>query len=279
MSFPRGVVFDIDGCLMRGARALAGAAETVAALRDRGLAVRYFTNDSSKTPAQIATRLEHAGVGAQSGEVLTSALVAAGYAADRFPGGRVLALGGTALEEAFTDRGLHLVREAPADAVIVGRDLAFGYEKLQAACQAIWAGAAFLATNLDRRMPVENGYVAGTGAIVKAVAWATARTPLVTGKPSVWAGRAALRSLGLAAREVVVVGDQLEQDVRMGKAIGARAVLVLTGSSTQEDVSRVPPRQRPDAVLSDVSALTRWLAQPETAQGGDARERLPMPVP
>lgn len=279
MSPPRGFVFDIDGCLMRGARPLAGAPETLAALRGRGLPIRFFTNDSSKTPAQIAARLEHAGFRAAPSEVITSAVVAAEYAAARFPAGRALALGGPALEEAFAERGFRLVSAAPAEVAIVGRDLALSYERLHGVCQAIWDGAAFLATNLDRRMPVEGGYVPGTGAIVKAVAWATARSPVVTGKPSVWAGRSALRSLGLAAQDVVVVGDQVQQDVRMGRAVGARAVLVLSGASTQEDAARVAPRFRPTAILRDVGALADWLGQEAEVGGGVERERLATPVP
>ncbi len=278
MPSARGLVFDIDGCLMRGPRPIAGAPETCEVLRDRGLLIRYFTNDSSKTPVQIAARLEHAGFQASPAEVITSALVAAEYAAERFSGKRVLALGGTALTEALLRQGLQLVGGPPADVVIVGRDLALSYERLLAACQAIWDGAAFLATNLDRRMPVENGYVLGTGAIVKAVAWATARSPVVMGKPSVWAGRAAMHSLGLAPHDVVVVGDQVEQDVRMGRVAGARAVLVLTGSSTRDDVARVAPRFRPNAILPDVGALVGWLEQEGAAEGGVERE-LVTPVP
>ncbi len=124
MPSARGLVFDIDGCLMRGPRPIAGAPETCEVLRDRGLLIRYFTNDSSKTPVQIAARLEHAGFQASPAEVITSALVAAEYAAERFSGKRVLALGGTALTEALLRQGLQLVGGPPADVVIVGRDLA-----------------------------------------------------------------------------------------------------------------------------------------------------------
>lgn len=268
---PRGFVFDIDGCLMKGARAIPGAPEAMAALRSRGLPVRYFTNDSSKTPAEMAGRLERGGIAAAPEEVLTSALVAAEYAARRFPGGRVLAIGGSPLRDALERHGLRLVQDGPADAVVVGRDLELSYRTLEAACRAIWGGAVFLATNLDRRVPVEDGFVPGTGAVVKAVAWATERSPTVMGKPSIWAGRAAVRSLGIPAREVAVVGDQLQQDVRMGKLAGTVTVLVLSGSSTREDARRVPPRFRPDAVLPDVGGLTEWLDLGGVGQGGEER--------
>jgi len=90
----------------------------------------------------------------------------------------------------------------------------------------------------------------------------------VMGKPSLWAGRAAVRSLGVPAREIVFVGDQLQQDVRMGKRVGAAGVLVLTGSSRRDDVERVAERYRPDAVLSDVAGLPEWLAARRQDRGG-----------
>lgn len=263
----RGFVFDIDGCLVRGRAAIPGAPEAVAALREHGCAVRFFTNDSAKTQAGTAERLATAGIQAAADEVLSSATVAATYVARTFPRGRVLIVGAAALRTALEAADLTVVDEPPADAVVVGRDPEFTYAKLHAACRAIWEGAAFLATNLDRRMPVAGGFIPGTGSLVKAVAWATAAHPKVLGKPSAWAGRAAVASLGMSASEVAVVGDALLQDVRMGKLAGTATVLVLTGSSTREEVERAPARLRPDAVLPDVAALPAWVA--ERARGGD----------
>ncbi|MDA8072548.1 MAG: HAD-IIA family hydrolase [Actinomycetota bacterium] len=255
----RGVVFDLDGCLVKGQRAIPGAAEVVALLRERSVTVRYFTNDSSKTPAETARRLSQAGISAHPREVLTSAIVAAGYASRAHPGGRVLAVGGPALRSALEEAGLCLVDDESAEVVVVGRDPEFSYAKLEVACRAVWGGAVFIATNRDRRVPVSDGFVPGTGAIVSAIAWATNRRPKVTGKPSVLAARAAVEALGLDADQVVVVGDGLDQDVRMGKAVGARAVLVLSGASRREDAEHAPARYRPDAVLADVTGLPEWM--------------------
>ncbi len=268
----RGLVLDLDGCLVRGPRAIPGAPEAVAALRARGCAVRFFTNDSAKTQAETAERLGIAGIAAAADEVLSSATVAADYVAKRFPHGHVLIVGAAALRSALEERGLSVVDAPPADAAVVGRDVDFTYAKLDAVCRAIWDGTAFLATNLDRRMPVAGGFVPGTGSLVKAVAWATATRPLVMGKPSRWAGRAAVASLGLPAREVAVVGDALLQDVRMGKLAGTATVLVLTGSSTRDEVERAPARLRPDAVLPDVGSLPGWLAG-IAARGGEGAEQ------
>lgn len=266
----RGVVFDVDGCLVKGPDVIPGAVEAVARLRTASIAVRYFTNDSSKTPAEMARRLNGHGIEAQPEEVLTSAVVAGRYAAREHPGGRVLAVGGSALRETLEEAGLQLVDGGPAEAVVVGRDVEFSYHKLEVACRAIWGGAAFIATNRDRRVPVADGFVPGTGAIVSAIAWATNRRPKVMGKPSVFAGRAAIESLGLDPSEVVVIGDGLDQDVRMGRAVGATAILVLTGASSREDAYRAPLRYRPDAVLADVGALAGWL-ESQSSKGSQPR--------
>jgi 4-nitrophenyl phosphatase len=259
----RGVVLDLDGCLVKGPDAIPGAAEAVSRIRAGSVAVRYFTNDSSKTPADMARRLTGHGIDARPGEILTSGIVAARYAAREHPGGRVLAIGGPALRETLEEAGLKPVDDATAEVVVVGRDVDFSYDKLEVACRAIWAGAVFIATNRDRRVPVADGFVPGTGALVSAIAWATNRRPKVMGKPSVLAGRAAIESLGLDPAEVAVVGDSLDQDIRMGRAVGARAVLVLSGASSRGDVARAPERYRPDAVLQDVCALPEWITQPE----------------
>ncbi len=256
----QGVIFDVDGCLVRGKRPIDGAPETVGSLRARGVHVVYITNDSSRTPGEIARGLSAMGFDAQAEEVITSSLVVASYLKERLPRARVLPIGTVGLIQALEEQGLTLVGPelaGEADVLAMGRDPDFGYAKLEAACRAIWGGARFIATNLDPRIPAENGFRPGTGPMVKAVAYATGKRPLVMGKPSRWAGELAIVKLGVPRERVIVVGDQLDQDIGLGKRIGVKTVLVLTGASRKTDVSRVPERLRPDLVLPDVTHLLR----------------------
>lgn len=261
-----GVIFDLDGCLVRGKRPIPGAPEVVSRLKVAGVRVVYITNDSSRTPGEIARGLSAMGFEAQAEEVMTSSLAVASYLKARLPRARVLAIGAVGLIGALEERGLTLVGPelaGEADVVAMGRDPDFGYAKLEAACRAIWGGARFIATNLDPSVPAENGLRPGTGPMVKAVAYATGRRPLVLGKPSRWAGELAVAMLGVPKKRVVVVGDQIDQDIRLGKRIGVQTVLVLTGGSGKADLARVPDRFRPDLVLPDVTHL---FAPPGSAQ-------------
>lgn len=126
-------------------------------------------------------------------------------------------------------------------------------------CGAIWNGAEFFATNYDPRLPVAGGFIPGTGAMVKAVAYATGSEPVVTGKPSPWSGRMAMRILEVAPERGMVVGDQIATDIAMGLNAGMRTVLVLTGTANARDVEAAPREQRPDVVLEHVGDLIPWL--------------------
>ncbi len=257
-----GIIFDIDGTVARGRQVLPGALETLAELRRRCVRFAFFTNDNSNPIRSWVERLGGMGIDAAPDEIVTSALVAAEVMAELHSGSPILAVGDVGLLEALHAKNLDLVSFDEADravAVVMGKDPGFDQQRLDVVCRAIWTGAEFFATNYDPKLPVAGGFAPGTGAMVKAVAYATSCEPVVTGKPSPWSGRMAMRILGVAPECGLVVGDQLSTDIAMGRNAGMRAVLVLTGATDAHDVGEVPPEQRPDVVLEGVGDLIPWL--------------------
>src|SRR2546425_6306336 len=75
----RVVIFDLDGVLYRGERALPGAIETVSRLRAAGKRVMYATNNSTRSRAEYVTRLSAFGFPAELDDVVTSAWATARY--------------------------------------------------------------------------------------------------------------------------------------------------------------------------------------------------------
>lgn len=59
--------------------------------------------------------------------------------------------------------------------------------------------------------------------------------------------------------QAAVAGDQLEQDIRMGKEIGLFTILVLTGVGIRAAAAAAPEALRPDLILPDLSCLPAWL--------------------
>jgi 4-nitrophenyl phosphatase len=258
----KGLVFDLDGTLVRGPNALAGAVEAVAAIRAMGISLAFVTQDSVNPPQHVANKLAKLGFGAKPDDVFCAGWFAAKHLAETYPGQKIYAICSPDLRQSFLEQGIELVSEAEAASAkvaFVARDPALTAQGFAAACTAIWAGATFYAFGHDRLLPVAGRNAPGAGAFVKAIEFATRRRAKVLGKPSKPLAFAALRRLGVTPREAIVVGDSLESDIRLGRGVGAGGVLVLTGGATAKDAESATGLRRPDAVLSSVAALPAWL--------------------
>jgi HAD superfamily hydrolase (TIGR01450 family) len=218
--------FDLDGTLYLGEEAVPGAVELVARLRQNHQ-IAYFTNNSSKTAAEVHEKLERLGFDVRPGEVYTSSAAAARH------------LGETGVDDLFvvgTDSlrrelelvGLRLVEAGQASNLVVGLDRDFSYRKIAAALTVLMRGGRFVACNEDARFPVENGvYLPGCGAMVGAIAAAAGRRPdFVVGKPNDYMLALLAGARGVEAREIIVVGDSFESDIAMARRYGCRAVLI-----------------------------------------------------
>ena len=225
----RGFVFDLDGCVWTGEMLVPGAAEVLALLREQGRGVSFLTNNSRARSQTLQTKLEGLGVAAAIHEVLTPLEILGEVIAGRFGLSPVLVIGGPELEQAVLDGGHRLIpvdqfREATV--VVVGNDFAFTYERLTAAARAVAGGAAFLTPNIDPRLPLEDGdFLPGCGAIAEAVATAAGVRPIVVGKPEPPLFELALKRMGVAETEAVMVGDSVDSDIRGARRIGMTAVL------------------------------------------------------
>ena len=71
-------------------------------------------------------------------------------------------------------------------------------------------GAAFYAVNRDPRLPVENGFLPGTGSITAALEYASGKKAEIIGKPEPGIVLEAMRLLGVAPDQTVMVGDGLD---------------------------------------------------------------------
>ena len=264
-------VFDVDGTLVLsedpntggGMRAMPGAAEVLRVLRERGKSFACFTNGTGQLPAGLAAKLRGAGLEVDDAQVLTPASVAAWHIRLRYPEEGVLAFGTAGVLEPLRDAGVRTVgleNAEKARVVLVGADPNFDYEKLTAACRAVWAGAELLVTSMASYFASSGGRLPSTsGAIAAGIRHVTGASPIVVGKPSPLVLEACARLLEVGAEELVVVGDDLRLEIRMARQCAAQSVLVLSGSSTAADLVEVPDAERPDLVVPDVGGLLEFL--------------------
>jgi ribonucleotide monophosphatase NagD (HAD superfamily) len=77
------------------------------------------------------------------------------------------------------------------------------------------------------------------------------------GKPAPAMFEAALASVGTAATDCVMVGDDLDNDVRAAQGLGVQGVLVRTGKY-RDDVLGTAGAP-PDSVIDSIADLPAWL--------------------
>ena len=243
-----GWALDLDGVVWLDEQPIPGAAEAVAALRSAGEEVVFCTNLSSRPVAEAEAKLARHGIEAE-GAVLTSAMAAAVLVE---PGERVLVCAGPGVVQALEARGVEVVRDGDADAVVVGLHLDFDYERLRAAATAIRRGARFIGTNDDPTYPTPAGLLPGGGALVAAVATAAGVPATIAGKPNGPMAELVRTRLGDGG---TVVGDRADTDGALARRLGYRFVLVLSGS-TPDPAGAEPV---PDVVAPDLRAAVEQL--------------------
>jgi 4-nitrophenyl phosphatase len=233
----RFVLCDLDGVVWLARQPIPGAVEAIERLRTAGRRVVFVTNNSMSVIADQEAALAAIGVPA-SGDVVTSAQAGASLVD---PGQIVLVCGAEGLVEAVAARGATVVREGPADVVIVGLHHDFDYWRLHAANAAIRGGARFIATNDDPSFPTPSGQTPGAGALVAAVATASGVRPVVAGKPYEPMARLVAERCGPDFRpeRALVVGDRPSTDGRFARTVGCPFAFVRSGV--------IPPGAAPDA--------------------------------
>jgi ribonucleotide monophosphatase NagD (HAD superfamily) len=132
--------------------------------------------------------------------------------------------------------------------------------ELEAAARAVVGGARLLTANYLPAYAGANGPIFSRGAMVTAaIAKAADVRPTVVGKPSRAAVQELRERIGVPTEELLVTGDDVRMDVGLGLLGGSRTVLVRTGITGDMDVSRLPEKRRPHAVIDGVEELLAWL--------------------
>lgn len=253
------ILLDVDGVLHVSGRPLPGAPDAVRRLRSAGHRLRFVTNATTRSKAQLASDLQAMGIELEAAEVQTTADAA--IAALR--GRRVLAL----VMHAFAGdlEELELVGD-DADAVLIGgaddspeTNLVFSYMNLARAFAELEVGADLYCLHRNRWWQTQRGALLDSGCYVAGLEYAAQTEATVIGKPSPAYFDAACRALDAEPSMTWMVGDDLETDVLGARGVGMRAVLVRTGKFRPDAVEA--SRVQPDGIVSSIAQLPEWLEE------------------
>lgn len=255
-----GFLIDLDGTLYRGHEPIPGAAAFLQWLQQEQLPYLLVTNNSSRTPEQVAEHLQALGMKVPAAAVYTSSQAAAQYLTEQRAGQRVHMIGEDGLRIALDAAGFAMDGATTPDYVVQGIDRSFTYGKLTEAVRHLKHGATYVLTNPDRLLPSDGGLMPGAGSLAASITAASGVEPVVIGKPSPIIMAYAIDRLGLPSADVWVIGDNVHTDIRGGAMAGCRTALVLTGVATPDNVHEqlASAGLTPDLVCTD---LPHFIAQ------------------
>jgi HAD superfamily hydrolase (TIGR01450 family) len=250
------VLLDLDGCLWVGERALDGAVDAVAALREAGKGIAFLTNDVRHAPEEFVRKLWRLGFQASVDEVITCGAALQFVLAERSERGAAFVIGSQALVDHVADAGMRIVNNTEfatrADVVVAGGHEDFNFRELRIATQAVLRGAELIGVTRDRTFPMPDGPWPASGPILAAVEEATGqRARRTVGKPEPDMYETARDRLGDG--RYLAVGDRLDTDVEGARRAGIDSALVLTGGTGRTDAKTASPR--PTHVADSLAAL------------------------
>ena len=263
----KALIIDLDGTVYHGKTLIEHADEALKVLSQR-YELHYLTNNSTRSRAEFAQKLETFGISCTKQQLITSGFAAARYLHEQYPRSRVYVIGEDGLKQELIERNITLC-ENDCDCVLVGLDKGFTYAKLRKALTLLLNGAVFIATNTDPFLLTNDRIVPGAGSIVAAVATGSGKKPIVIGKPSAFITELIVKQVQVQPHEILVVGDNLQTDMLMGIKGGMQTAFVLTGASKRSDIERL--HIRPDYVFESIVDLPTGLGTQQQAPRGSIR--------
>lgn len=249
----KGYLIDLDGTMYKGTEKIEEAGQFVQKLNELNIPYLFVTNNSSRTPKQVAEKLVSFDIPATEEQVFTTSMATANYIAEQKKDASVYVIGEEGIKQAIKEKGLTFGQE-DADFVVVGIDRGITYEKLAVGAIAIRQGAQFVSTNGDIAIPTERGLLPGNGSLTSVLTVTTTVQPTFIGKPESIIMEQAMRVLGTDVSETLMVGDNYDTDIMAGMNAGMDTLLVHTGVTTKELLQKY--EKQPTYVID---SLSEWI--------------------
>ncbi len=263
------LLFDAYGVLSYSVGALPGAVDLIDRLNRIGKPYYVLTNDASALPQTRAARYRRVGLNVDAARIITSGNLLDGYFAERQLGGARCVVLGTEDSAEYVRQagGVVVAPSMPFDALVVGDQAGFPFvETMDAVLSALFAKIdagdtpRLVLPNPDLVYPNDVGFGMASGSVALIIEAALRQryphgdgmTFEQLGKPHPAIFAEALRRSG--TRDMVMLGDTLETDIRGANAFGIHSALVAGGVTPADSLACA--EDSPTYLLRTLSADT-----------------------
>ena len=250
------ILFDLDGVLYQGDKAINGAADAVNWFIQNNIPHLFLTNTTSKSRLELVNKLDAFGIKSSAEDFLTPPVAARQWLQQNKLNNLALFVPETTKEE-FSAFNLTNIESNKVDAVVIG-DL--GEQWTFAIMNQVFRlllnnpQAKLIALGMTRYWRASSGLQLDVGPMIKAFEYATGMQAVVTGKPAKAFFQAAVSLLG-ENDNIVMIGDDIRGDIEASQQAGLKAILVRTGKFTEQDLNS---GIKPDALLDSIAQLPEW---------------------
>ena len=250
------ILFDLDGVLYESDTAIDGAAKTIRWFDDNQIPHLFLTNTTSKSRAELVTKLARFNIRANPDNFLTPPVSASQWLRNQNIINIALYVP-EATKEEFSEFNICNENEDIVDAIVIGDlGLQWTFEIMNRIFRLLIDNpqSALLALGMTRYWRSNSGLQLDVGPMIKAFEYATDRSAIVTGKPAKEFFQSAISLLG-EQNEIIMIGDDIRSDIEASQQAGLKAIQVRTGKFTDHDL-RIGIR--PDAIIDSIAQLPGW---------------------
>ncbi|HUL13747.1 MAG TPA: TIGR01458 family HAD-type hydrolase [Methylococcaceae bacterium] len=250
----KGILFDLDGVLYIGSRAIEGATEAIERIRAAGFSCRFVTNTSTLSLDSLRQKINALGFSVTTEEIISAPQAALLYL-KRQPDPICRLLLADDVKRDFRE---FRQSDTEADHIVVG-DIgdAWSYRLLNEVFNCLIHGANLIAIHKNRFWQTERGLQMDIGGFIEALEYASGVRAMIIGKPSADFFQIALDDMGLKPCEAAIIGDDIDTDVGGGQQAGLRGILVRTGKYRPAYTAASPIE--PDLLLDSIRDLPEAL--------------------
>lgn len=240
--------------MYRGTAPIESAKRFLGLCQEKQIPYLFMTNNSMRTPQMNTDHMLQMGyTGIRSDQFYNSAMASCEYAKTHYSGNKAYYVGKEGMREALLDTGFELSDEHP-DLVFIGLDKEATYDTYSKALKHLLDGAVLIGTNSDRILASPDGFEMGNGSIVAMFEYALHQKSPMIAKPNRPILDLCLQHFGLDKEDIILIGDNLETDIRLGVECAVPTVFVETGIHTRKDIERLGIY--PDVVISHLMELS-----------------------
>lgn len=253
-------IIDLDGTMYSGNKNIDGAKEFISYLQKNKLPYIFLTNNATRTKSQAKEHMLNLGFkNIKEENFFTSAMASAKYIANNFSNKSCFVIGEDGLIEALKEENFKIINEdaniKKADFVFIGLDRIGDYRKYSKALHHILNGAKLVATNTDRLLSNNNTFDLGNGSIVAMFEYAANTESLKIGKPYPIILDILLKERSLKKEELILIGDNLETDIKLGYDSKIETIMVCSGVHTDIDIDKL--KIYPTKVIKSLNELIK----------------------